>query len=67
MEEGGYEIISGHQLKTPPVMIRNMDDDQEMIQMKGGNLQRESILPSERAFACKMELEAIKTMEKRRF
>lgn len=48
-------------------MIRNMDDDQEMIQMKGGNLQRESILPSERAFACKMELEAIKTMEKRRF
>ena len=68
-EEGGYEIISGHRrqhaaelagLKTLPVIVRNMDDDQAVIQMVGSNLQRESILPSERAFAYKMKLEAIK-------
>ena len=68
-EEGGYEIISGHRrqhaaelagLKTLPVIVRNMDDDQAVIHMVDSNLQRESILPSERAFAYKMKLEAIK-------
>ena len=68
-EEGGYEIISGHRrqhaaelagLKTLPVIVRNMDDNQAVIQMVDSNLQRESILPSERAFAYKMKLEAIK-------
>ncbi len=68
-EEGGYEIISGHRrqhaaelagLKTLPVIVRNMDDDQAVIQMVDSNLQRESILPSERAFAYKMKLEAMK-------
>ena len=68
-EEGGYEIISGHRrqhaaelagLKTRPVIVRNMDDDQAVIQMVDSNLQREHILPSERAFAYKMKLEAIK-------
>ena len=68
-EEGGYEIISGHRrqhaaelagLKTLPVIVRNMDDDQAVIQMVDSNLQRESILPSERAFAYKMKLEAIR-------
>ena len=68
-EEGGYEIISGQRrqhaaelagLKTLPVIVRNMDDDQAVIQMVDSNLQRESILPSERAFAYKMKLEAIK-------
>ena len=68
-EEGGYEIISGHRrqhaaqlagLKTLPVIVRNMGDDQAVIQMVDSNLQRESILPSERAFAYKMKLEAIK-------
>ena len=68
-EEGGYEIISGHRrqhaaelagLKTLPVIVRNMDDDQAVIQMLDSNLQRESILPSEQAFAYKMKLEAIK-------
>ena len=67
-EEGGYEIISGHRrqyaaelawLKTLPVIVRNMDDDQAVIQMVDSNLQRESILPSERAFAYKMKLEAM--------
>ena len=47
-------------LKTLPVIVRNMDDDQAVIQMVDSNLQRESILPSERAFAYKMKLEAIK-------
>ena len=68
-EEGGYEIISGHRrqhaaelagLKTLPVIVRNMGDEQAVIQMVDSNLQRESILPSERAFAYKMKLEAIK-------
>ena len=67
-EEGGYEIISGHRrqyaaelagLKTLPVIVRNMDDDQAVIQMVDSNLQRDSILPSERAFAYKMKLEAM--------
>ena len=68
-EEGGYEIISGHRrqhaaelagLKTLPVIVRNMSDDEAVIRMVDSNLQRESILPSERAFAYKMKLEAIK-------
>ena len=67
--EGGYEIISGHRrqhaaelagLKTLPVIVRNMSDDEAVIRMVDSNLQRESILPSERAFAYKMKLEAIK-------
>ena len=62
-------FISGHRrqhaaelagLKTLPVIVRNMDDDQAVIQMVDSNLQREHILPSERAFAYKMKLEAIK-------
>ena len=67
--EGGYEIISGHRrqhaaqlagLDTLPVIVRNMDDDAAVLLMVDSNLQRESILPSERAFAYKMKLEAIK-------
>ena len=67
--EGGYEIISGHRrqhaaelagLTTLPVIVRNMSDDEAVIRMVDSNLQREGILPSERAFAYKMKLEAIK-------
>ena len=67
--EGGYEIISGHRrqhaaqlagLDTLPVLVRNMDDDAAVLLMVDSNLQRENILPSERAFAYKMKLEAIK-------
>ena len=67
--EGGYEIISGHRrlhaaelagLQTIPVIVRNMDDDAAVIAMVDANLQRETILPSERAFAYKMKLEAMK-------
>ena len=67
--EGGYEIISGHRrkraceiigLKTMPAIIRKIDDDQAVISMVDSNLQRETLLPSERAFAYKMKLEAIK-------
>lgn len=67
--EGGYEIISGHRRKhaaelahldTVPVIVRNMEDDAATILMVDSNLQREHILPSERAFAYKMKLEAIK-------
>ena len=66
--EGGYEIISGHRrqhaaqlagLETLPVIVRNMDDDAAVLLMVDSNLQRENILPSERAFAYKMKLEAI--------
>ena len=65
----GYEIISGHRrqhaaqlagLETLPVIVRNMDDDAAVLLMVDSNLQRESILPSERAFAYKMKLEALK-------
>ena len=68
-EEGGYEIISGHRrqhaaelagLATLPVIVRDMSDDEAVIRMVDSNLQREHILPSERAFAYKMKLEAIK-------
>ena len=67
--EGGYEIISGHRRKhaaelahldTVPVIVRNMEDDAATILMVDSNLQREHILPSERAFAFKMKLDAIK-------
>ena len=67
--EGGYEIISGHRrqhaaqlagLETLPVIVRNMDDDAAVLLMVDSNLQREKILPSERAFAYKMKLEALK-------
>ena len=68
-QEGGYEIISGHRrqhaaqlagLKTLPVIVRELDDDQATLQMVESNLQRETIRPSERAFAYKMKLEALK-------
>ena len=67
--EGGYEIISGHRrqhaaqlagLDTLPVIVRQMDDDAAVLLMVDSNLQRENILPSERAFAYKMKLEAMK-------
>ena len=67
--EGGYEIISGHRRKhaaelahldTVPVIVRNMEDDAATILMVDSNLQREHILPSERAFAYKMKLDAMK-------
>ena len=67
--EGGYEIISGHRrqhaaqlagLENLPVIVRNMDDDAAVLLMVDSNLQRENILPSERAFAYKMKLEALK-------
>ena len=67
--KGGYEIISGHRrqhaaelagLETLPVLVRQMDDDAAIILMVDSNLQREHILPSERAFAYKMKLDAMK-------
>ena len=67
--KGGYEIISGHRrqhaaelagLDTLPVIVREMTDDAAVILMADSNLQRENILPSERAFAYKMKLEALK-------
>ena len=67
--EGGYEIISGNRrqraaqlarLETLPVIVRQMDDDAAVLLMVDSNLQRENILPSERAFAYKMKLEALK-------
>ena len=67
--EGGYEIISGHRrqyaaklagLETLPVIVRQMSDDAAVILMVDSNLQREHIMPSERAFAYKMKLDAIK-------
>ena len=69
LEDGGYEIISGHRrahaaeaagLTEVPVIVRDMDDDAATVLMVDSNLQRESILPSERAFAYKMKLEAMK-------
>lgn len=67
--DGGYELISGHRrkrgcelagLNTMPVIVREMDDDAAVIVMVDSNIQRESLLPSERTFAYKMKLEAIK-------
>ncbi len=73
-DEGGYEIVSGHrrhraselaELDTMPVLIRNLDDEEATIIMVDSNLQRENILPSERAFAYKMKLDAVKRQGKR--
>lgn len=68
-DEGGYELVAGHRRKracelaeftTMPVIVRNLNDDAATIIMVDSNLQRENILPSERAFAFKLKLEAIK-------
>ncbi len=68
-DEGGYELVAGHRrhraselagLETMPVIVRNLDDDAATIIMVDSNLQRENILPSERAFAYKMKLDAVK-------
>ena len=67
--EGGYELVAGHRrmraselagLETMPVIVRQMDDDAATIAMVDSNLQRETLLPSERAFAYKMKMEAMK-------
>ena len=69
LESGGYELVSGHRrhhaselagLTEMPVIVRDLDDDAATIIMVDSNLQRETLLPSERAFAYKMKLEAIK-------
>lgn len=69
LPEGGYEVVSGHRrlaacqvlgLETMPVIVREMSDDEAIIAMVDANLQRETILPSEKAFAYKMKLDAIK-------
>ena len=69
LPEGGYELISGHRrlaacqvlgIETMPVIVRDMSDDEAVIAMVDANLQREHILPSEKAFAYKMKLDAIK-------
>lgn len=74
-EDGGYELISGHRrhhacelagLETMPVIVRDMDDDAAVILMVDSNLSREEILPSERAFAFKMKMEAMKHQGERR-
>lgn len=68
-EEGGYEIVAGHRrkrgcelagLETMPVIIRDLDDDAATLVMVDSNIQRETLLPSERAFAYKMKLDAMK-------
>lgn len=73
--EGGYELVSGHRRKrgselagkdTMPVLVRTLDDDEATIIMVDSNLQREKILPSEKAFAYQMKLEALKHQGKRR-
>ena len=73
-DEGGYELVAGHrrkracelaELDTMPVIVRNLDDDAAIIIMVDSNLQRENILPSERAFAYKMKLDAMKNQGKR--
>ena len=65
MESGGYEIVSGHrraracelaEIDTVPVIVRNLDDDEAVIIMVDSNLQRDNILPSERAKAYQMKL-----------
>ena len=70
LEDGGYEIISGHRrahaaemagLTEVPVLVRQMDDDAATVLMVDSNLQRENILPSERAYAYKMKMEAIQS------
>jgi len=73
--DGGYEMVAGHRRLraseiagkvTMPVIVRNMTDDEAIILMVDSNLQRENILPSERAFAYRMKLEAIKHQGKQR-
>lgn len=73
-DEGGYELVAGHRrhraselagLETMPVIVRNLDDDAATIIMVDSNLQRENILPSERAFAYKLKLDAIKRQGER--
>ena len=72
--EGGYEVISGHRrrhaaeivgLDTVPVIIRDLTDDEAVIAMVDANLQREEILPSEKAFAYKMKMDALKHQGKK--
>ncbi len=74
-KDGGYELISGHRrkrgcelagLETMPVIVRDMDDDAATIVMVDSNIQRESLLPSERAFAYQMKMEAMKRQGARR-
>ena len=69
LPDGGYELISGHRrlaacqvlgVETMPVIVRELSDDEAVIAMVDANLQRETILPSEKAFAYKMKLDAIK-------
>ena len=69
LSDGGYELISGHRrlaacqvlgVETMPVIVRELSDDEAVITMVDANLQRETILPSEKAFAYKMKLDAIK-------
>ena len=69
LEDGGFELISGHRrlaacqilgLKTMPVIVRKMTDDEAVIAMVDANLQRETILPSEKAFAYRMKMDALK-------
>ena len=69
LEDGGFELISGHRrlaacqvlgLKTMPVIVREMTDDEAVIAMVDANLQRETILPSEKAFAYRMKMDALK-------
>lgn len=69
LKEGGYELVSGHRrlaacrqagLETMPVLVREMTDDEAVIAMVDANLQREHVLPSEKAFAYKMKMEALK-------
>ena len=68
LEDGGFELISGHRrlaacqilgLKTMPVIVREMTDDEAVIAMVDANLQRETILPSEKAFAYRMKMDAM--------
>lgn len=75
MPDGGYELVSGHRrkracelagLETMPVIVRELDDDQAVIIMVDSNLQRENILPSERAKAYQMKYEALKHQGQRR-
>ena len=74
-EEGGYEIVAGHRRKrgceiagldTMPVIVRDLDDDAATIIMVDSNIQRESLLPSERAFAYKLKMDAMKRQGSRR-
>lgn len=73
-EDGGYELVAGHRrhraselagLDTMPVLVRKLNDEEAVIIMVDSNLQRENILPSERAFAYKMKLEALKKQGER--